>query len=188
MATDLRVIKTRRALTATFLEMLQTKRFEDITVNELCDKALIRRATFYKHFTDKYDFFAYFIRDLKDNKYKQKTSSSSNHGLTEASCREGINRLLQFITENEEVVHSVYQSDMLTTLLDIITNEIEEDAKQQIEYDQKNNGKYLDYQSDLLAFLVVNTIIRGAEWWIVNRYKVSKEDLVDQIVRVITSI
>ena len=28
--------------------------------NELCDEAMIRRATFYKHFADKYDFFFFF--------------------------------------------------------------------------------------------------------------------------------
>lgn len=54
-------------LCTAFIELLSKKKFEDITVNELCEKALIRRATFYTHFLDKYDFFAYFVRQNRDN-------------------------------------------------------------------------------------------------------------------------
>jgi hypothetical protein len=33
---------------------------DGVTVNELCDEAMIRRAAFHKHFADKYDFFFFF--------------------------------------------------------------------------------------------------------------------------------
>ena len=54
---DLRIIKTRKALYTAFTMLLGEKSFEDITVNELCENAMVRRATCYKHFADKYDFF-----------------------------------------------------------------------------------------------------------------------------------
>ena len=38
--------------------------FEDLTVAMLCDRALIRRTTFYKHFRDKNDYFAFYIDEL----------------------------------------------------------------------------------------------------------------------------
>ena len=50
---DLRVQKTYRALFAAFTELLEEHRFEDVTVAMLCDRAMIRRTTFYKHFADK---------------------------------------------------------------------------------------------------------------------------------------
>jgi hypothetical protein len=37
---DLQIQKTNMALTNTFFELLEEKRFEDITVNELCDRAM----------------------------------------------------------------------------------------------------------------------------------------------------
>ena len=51
--TDLRIIKTRKALCDAFIILLGEKPFEDITVNELCKKAMVRRATFYQHFEEK---------------------------------------------------------------------------------------------------------------------------------------
>ena len=64
---DLRVQKTKKALTEKFRQLLEEKRFEDITVNELCEKAGIRRATFYKHFEDKYDFLSFVVQSLRDD-------------------------------------------------------------------------------------------------------------------------
>ena len=50
---DLRVQKTYRALMAAFEALMAEETFDDITVNELCARALIRRPTFYSHFEDK---------------------------------------------------------------------------------------------------------------------------------------
>ena len=58
--TDLRIRKTYKALCDAFVTILEKKRFDDLTVNELCDEATIRRATFYKHFADKHDFFPFY--------------------------------------------------------------------------------------------------------------------------------
>ena len=58
--TDLRIRKTYKALCDAFVTILEKKRFDDLTVNELCDEATIRCATFYKHFADQYDFFSFF--------------------------------------------------------------------------------------------------------------------------------
>lgn len=57
--TDLRIRKTYKALCDAFVTILEKKRFDDLTVNELCDEAMIRRAAFHKHFADKYDFFSF---------------------------------------------------------------------------------------------------------------------------------
>ena len=58
---DLRIRKTYLALHSAFTQLLEERKFEDITVNELCDRAMIRRTTFYKHFADKFDYFSLII-------------------------------------------------------------------------------------------------------------------------------
>ena len=63
---DLRIIKTKAALTNAFYAMLEEMSLEEITVNDLCEKAEVRRATFYKHFNDKNDFIIYLIKDVRE--------------------------------------------------------------------------------------------------------------------------
>ena len=64
---DLRILKTQKKLTLAFKEMMQTTPFNDITVFDLCSRAEVRRATFYKHYTDKYDFLKSIITNLIKN-------------------------------------------------------------------------------------------------------------------------
>lgn len=52
---DLRVIKTRRSIENAFLRLLKQKKFEQITVQNILDEALVNRKTFYKHYEDKYN-------------------------------------------------------------------------------------------------------------------------------------
>ncbi|MCD7778386.1 MAG: TetR/AcrR family transcriptional regulator [Clostridiales bacterium] len=59
--TDLRVKKTYMALNKSFEELLKHKDFCDITVNEICENAMVSRGTFYIHFTGKYDFSSFFL-------------------------------------------------------------------------------------------------------------------------------
>ena len=62
---DLRVQKTYSALMAAFEALMAEETFDDITVNELCARALIRRPTFYSHFEDKYDFLRFYLNEIQ---------------------------------------------------------------------------------------------------------------------------
>ena len=52
---DPRVKRTRSLILRSFSELLAEKGFESISVQDVTDKAEINRATFYKHFVDKYE-------------------------------------------------------------------------------------------------------------------------------------
>lgn len=53
---DIRVIRTYDQLIASLIRLLREKSFEELSVSEICDNAQVHRATFYKHFNDKYEF------------------------------------------------------------------------------------------------------------------------------------
>ncbi len=55
MKTDARVRYTKMMIQKVFLELLREKPLKRITVSEICNKAEINRATFYKHYLDVYD-------------------------------------------------------------------------------------------------------------------------------------
>ena len=49
---DFRIEKTYMSLHNAFTTLIEERHFEDFTVNDLCERAMIRRTTFYKHFAD----------------------------------------------------------------------------------------------------------------------------------------
>ena len=55
MKTDARVRYTRKVLREALFECLKEKRLNEVSVKEVCDRAELNRATFYKHYKDCYD-------------------------------------------------------------------------------------------------------------------------------------
>ncbi|WKA55461.1 TetR family transcriptional regulator [Planococcus shixiaomingii] len=53
--TDPRVLRTRKLIMDSFIELSGVKEFKDITVKDITAEAMINRATFYYHFEDIYD-------------------------------------------------------------------------------------------------------------------------------------
>ena len=52
---DLRVRRTRKTLQSAFIKLVSEHGFKAVTVQMLADEAMVNRATFYRHFEDKYD-------------------------------------------------------------------------------------------------------------------------------------
>ena len=62
--TDRRTLRTRQLLTDALGELIRTKRYEAITVQEIADRANVGRSTFYAHFADKDDLVADGVRRM----------------------------------------------------------------------------------------------------------------------------
>nr|WP_263327016.1 TetR/AcrR family transcriptional regulator [Neobacillus sp. Marseille-Q6967] len=53
--TDPRILRTRKLIMDSFIELSGKKEFKDITIKDITTEAMVNRATFYYHFEDKYD-------------------------------------------------------------------------------------------------------------------------------------
>ena len=56
--TDLRIRRTHKFLQEAMIELIAEKGFDAITVGDIAERAMINRATFYRHYQDKYDLVA----------------------------------------------------------------------------------------------------------------------------------
>lgn len=111
---DLRIMKTHKALTASMYTLLERRKFARITVNDLCEEALISRATFYIHFCDKYNLLSYCLDEIKDSLLKEM------HHFTYERMEQVVN---QFIRDNVKVITNVAEdedSEVLDLLRDFI--------------------------------------------------------------------
>lgn len=126
---DLRIEKTYRALYSAFTALLEEKRFEDFTLNELCQRAMIRRTTFYKHFADKYEYFLFYVketcRDIRGQLPPDAAGGSAREYLV-FMCRQ----LIRFLDRHEKMVQNVMSSSMFPMLLDGLAEQITGDICQ----------------------------------------------------------
>ena len=54
---DRRSHRTKRSLSEALVDLIKEKRFDEITVQNVIDRAEVGRSTFYSHFRDKEDLF-----------------------------------------------------------------------------------------------------------------------------------
>jgi len=126
---DLRLQKTYQSLNQAFTELLEEKRFEELTVGELCDRASIRRTTFYKHFADKYDYFAFYIREMMDTlQHHLPQDTPSLSAAFVHVCRE----LLDFLHVHSRMVSNIRDSSMFPLLLDILLDQFTRDITEHL--------------------------------------------------------
>ncbi len=76
---DPRVKRTRNLIFRAFSELLAEKGFQAVTVRDIAERAEINRATFYAHFTDKYDLFQYTIRRAFREELEKRTLSACHY-------------------------------------------------------------------------------------------------------------
>ena len=183
---DLRIQKTHTALINAFLQLLQTKRFENITINELCELAMVRRATFYKHFADKYEFFTFFVQWIQ-REFRNRIVPQEYDRNGVSPYIDIIRFALDFLDENETIVHSVMESNAFPLLLDLISEQIILDVKERLQTDQ-NNGKELLLSPELMAFSYTGALLNILRWWIGHKDQMSKEEIVAQIQKVFDKI
>lgn len=78
---DPRVIRTRSLILRSFEDLLAEKSFDSISVQDVTDKAQINRATFYKHFEDKYKLLDYSISQMFRHEIEKRTLNACHYTL-----------------------------------------------------------------------------------------------------------
>ncbi len=66
--TDRRIQRTRHSLRAALLELIKEKNYDDISTEEITERANVGRATFYKHYKDKEDLLLEEFREMANEK------------------------------------------------------------------------------------------------------------------------
>ncbi|MCK6226087.1 TetR/AcrR family transcriptional regulator [Staphylococcus hominis] len=140
---DLRVQRTKKALITTFSDLLETKSFDNITIQDLCEKANVRRSTFYRHFNDKYDLLNHIVGTLIE--YFRTLHLPE---IDPKDPRQFFNKfmkdILLFISDNKAMVKSVISINIYSEVYQILYNQIYAVVKQQIEFDKQIGQFYID--------------------------------------------
>lgn len=154
--TDLRKHKTRRALEEAFYELSETMWIEDITVGDLCEKAMVRRATFYKHFADKYAFFAYVMNNIQRDTNLQQNANPRDISMSEY-CINICRSYLRNYEEHPKMVKRILNSKSRQPYTDILIAQIRNALLKKAEYDREK-GIETEIDVQVLASFIAGSI------------------------------
>lgn len=197
---DLRIEKTYRALLNAFTDLLETHRYEDITVAMLCDKAMIRRTTFYKHFADKAEFFSFFVDSLRAEltSYGEKKAeelraveaarAAAGSGTADAAenahvvaAGEGLailQALVGFMLDHERLVDNVFASSMSGMMAVMMAERVAETIR------ERYAGTYSTSTNDAVTLTAVSEYAAGGivrlleKWWLAGHDKQAETEVI----------
>lgn len=131
---DLRIKKTYRALFTAFTELLEEHHFEDLTVAMLCDRAMIRRTTFYKHFRDKNDYFAFYIDELMSGLPQKRAAEGGTVSADDVRVlrHEVFTDAMDMILAHEQLMDNILASSMSGMLTSMICDRIARSIRERV--------------------------------------------------------
>lgn len=179
MKIDLRILKTKKSIYESLLELLEDRPFEEIKVSEICSKAMINRSTFYTHFDDKYALFASLIKDLKRS-LKDMLKENHNCLSSKEYYMEMIKILMTHVEEKKKFYAPIMINNHNSIAKDMIYTALEEDIDERIKKENKS-----DIPSDFVSFFYLGAILNVGIEWIKNRCNYSKEEIIEYLDKLI---
>ncbi len=177
--TDLRILKTKKSLYASLLELLENHTFEEIKVSEICSKALINRSTFYTHFEDKYSLLDSLIKDLKTNlvsglRENKNISNSKEYYL------EVINILLTHVEKEKNFYIPIVTNNRNSIAMDMIYDALKEDIENRLKKENKS-----EIPNDFVSNFYLGAISYVGIEWLRNKCNYPKEKIIEYLERLI---
>lgn len=175
---DPRIQRTFDALKTAFAKEIAQKPFAQISVQELCDTAMVRRTTFYRHFHDKQEFLQWYMQEMHrefNRCFEEEEIPDSVAGYFAQLCR----RVLFFLNRHEEGVKLLVQSGprgnrMLGNFLRSFLDEIALRLRGWKEFQDGQNGAAIPF----LAEFYVGGMLAALQWWYGNNKPCAEEELI----------
>lgn len=158
---DRRILKSQTAIQKAIIELMSEKNFDNITIQDISDRANVSRGTLYLHYTDKFDLLDKLI-ETHINKLQEMCESAS------AAEMDFIDSSLMWFEYFES--NYLFFSTMLaskgapyfrTRFLEFLIDELRNDVNVTV-------GKNYGLSEDVILQFVGSAYVGIVEWWFTN--------------------
>jgi AcrR family transcriptional regulator len=176
---DPRIRRTRKLLQGALATLMQTKSFDEISVQDITEAATVNRATFYDHYTDKFALMEAMI-------------AGGFHELLferqlryETGCPAALGAIIQATCDFHAQAHSGGACDRQTAFQPLMDAAIAK-AIQRLLMDGLRRGQHpVSSSPELVAATVSAAICGGVKQWILMPERSPVKDVVAQLQELI---
>ncbi len=122
---DARVIRSKRDLANALEELLQEKNYDDITIIEIVDRAMVSKLTFYNNFLDKKDLLTFMFQRYV-NDINSLTSKIDPSLSIQARYKETIRIVIHYILKSPNKFKKMIENDSSKTMFFIFSSFIQQ--------------------------------------------------------------
>lgn len=175
--TDLRIIKSQKAIKKAFLELIKEKGYANITITDIAKKAMINRKTFYTHYETKEILY----NDIVDEFLKVLSPTlDSIQYLKGISQRKHIIILLLQVKKHKDVFNILYNDNTNTEFINKLKVKFNYDLISKAHVDKKTKDTHFTFE--LLSEAYFSLFMTFVQWWVNSSDDVSANEVVDMII------
>ena len=177
---DRRQQKTRDAIFKAFSTILETKRYSNITVQEIIDEANIGRSTFYAHFETKDELLKAMCTDIFSHVFSDELMSEKTHDFSGGSndLESKLTHILHHLKDSEKNIVGILSCESGELFMGYFKG-----------YLTEMFSKYLnEVKTNAPADFVLNHLVGGfsetVKWWIDNKMRYTPEETAKYYIEV----
>lgn len=176
---DLRIRRTYKFLTDALFELISEKPFEEISVTDICNRAMIHRTTFYNHFEDKYQLLRVTFLDEQKNFVEKCMADVADDADPELFYTRLIRQMFDYVSENRDIfkkrIFNTYNSYMTDLLKNTIVSYLQDHFKQDALKYKITYKVPIPIMAEYYAGSAISLMI----CWLKNDFEISVDQMVD---------
>lgn len=168
---DRRITKSQEAIKKAVTELMSEKSFDDITIQDIANRADVNRGTIYLHYTDKYDLLDKMIEEHINNLRELCQSAS------EMTFQEGNYVWFEYFERNYLFFSTMLASKgapyFRSRFLELIVDEYKPEV-------DTTEGKNQGLSEDVILQFFASAIVGAVEWWFKNEMPLPARIMAEQ--------
>ena len=162
---DMRIVRTVKNLKRTLIDLLKVMPYDKISITDICDKALVHRTTFYKHFENKEQLLMAVLYDSRRevffNSTERKEFSSPKEVYMYIACNG-----FAYFSQHKATILSIYKNLNKDDIFNVIRSELERSIK----YLLLQNRPFKKYSVpiNVMSTFYTGGLVNLFIWWFNN--------------------
>jgi len=172
---DRRSQRTRQLVSSAMMELLSEKRYDEITVQDILDRADIGRTTFYTHYFDKEDVHASMMEQMLERMSQQLSTRHTGQGIVPSL------ELFQHIQQDHKHFQAIAGGPAADRLWETMQTALSKTIEQGLRSAQKDKSR-LSIPLTVVSSYLAGAFLNLLKWWLKSGMPYPPEEM-DEIFR-----
>jgi AcrR family transcriptional regulator len=176
---DLRVRRTYKFLWEALVELMAERDFGSVTVTDICERAMVHRTTFYKHYEDKYGLLSHGIQDELNALFEavDEALDTPVEMDGETDTRGWLIAVFDHVLKKKGFYRLMLTGSGLSQFNTLLRKYLAE----RLEHRLQTEGKQLSIPIALHAQLQAAAIVSMITWWLENECPYTPDEMIKNI-------
>lgn len=184
---DLRIIRSKKMIKEAFINLVEEKGYENITIKDISDKAMINRKTFYSHYESVNALFLDILKEHVDvlvENFRYDYVAEEGQSNIEAVTKE-MRMIIKHISINKRSIKILLNDSSSYQLTKQLEHLMQERLISKIAMINKNR-KASKIPVELLTATITSVFIVVIKWWLCSE-AYSEEDVSQMFIELVSS-